>query len=83
MCGIVALKRPLSDAISLIVRGSCFEGIIMSRLSLVGRYLRSLFVTFGAARAVSVAVAARRQPSAQALKLLGIDPDQFRTIRLN
>lgn len=55
----------------------------MSRLSLVGRYLWSLFATYGAARAVSLAVAARRQPSAQALKRLGIDPDQFRTIRFN
>jgi hypothetical protein len=55
----------------------------MSRLSLVGRYLRSIAAAFGAARAVSIAVAARRQPSAQALRLLGIDPDQFRTIRFN
>ena len=55
----------------------------MSRLSLVGRYLRSLFVTFGAARAVSAAVEAGHQPSARALKILGIDPDQFRTIRFN
>jgi hypothetical protein len=55
----------------------------MSRLVLTGRYLRSLAVAFGAARAVSAAVAAHRQPSAQALRILGIDPDQFRTIRLN
>ena len=52
----------------------------MSRLVLAGRYLRSLAAAFGAARAVS-AVAAHQQPSAQALKILGIDPDQFRTIR--
>jgi hypothetical protein len=50
---------------------------------LIGRYLRSMFVAFGAAQAVSAAVAARRQPSARALQLLGIDPDQFRTIRFN
>ena len=55
----------------------------MSRLILTGRYLRSLAVAFGAARTVSAAVAAHRQPSAQALKSLGIDPDQFRTIRFN
>ena len=55
----------------------------MSRLVLTGRHLRSLVVAFGAARAVSAAVAAHRQPSAQALRILGIDPDQFRTIRLN
>jgi hypothetical protein len=53
----------------------------MSRLVLIVRHLRSLFAAFGAAQAVSAAVAARRQPSLQALKLLGIDPDQFRTIR--
>jgi hypothetical protein len=53
----------------------------MSRLVLAGRYLRSLAAAFGAARAVSAAVAAHQQPSAQALKILGIDPDQFRTIR--
>ena len=55
----------------------------MSRLVLAGRYLRSLVVVFAAARAVSAAVAAHQQPSAQALKILGIDPDQFRTIRVN
>ncbi len=55
----------------------------MSRLSLIGRYVRSLAAAFGAARAVSAAVAAHRQPSAQALKILGSDPDQFRTIRFN
>lgn len=55
----------------------------MSGFVLIGRYLRSLFVSFGAAQAVSAAVAARRQPSAHALKLLGIDPAQFRTIRFN
>jgi uncharacterized protein YpuA (DUF1002 family) len=53
----------------------------MSRLVLAGRYLRSLASAFGAAQAVSAAVSAQRQPSAQALKTLGIDPDQFRTIR--
>ena len=58
-----------------------YEGTIMSRLVLTGRYLRSLAAAFGAARAVSAAVAAHRQPSAQALRTLGIDPDQFRTIR--
>jgi hypothetical protein len=55
----------------------------MSRLVLTGRYLRSLVAAFGAARAVSAAVAAHRHPSAQALKILGIDPHQFRTIRFN
>jgi len=55
----------------------------MSRLILIGRYLRSLAATFSAAQAVSAAVEAQRQPSARALKILGIDPDQFRTIRFN
>ena len=68
---------PISAASGEVVR----EGTIMSRLVLTGRYLRSLAVAFGAARAVSVAVEAGRQPSSQALKALGIDPDQFRTIR--
>ncbi|HKP22483.1 MAG TPA: hypothetical protein VJV39_01355 [Dongiaceae bacterium] len=53
----------------------------MSRLVLIGRGLRSIAVAFGAARQVSAAVEAQRQPSARALKILGIDPDQFRTIR--
>jgi hypothetical protein len=53
----------------------------MSRLSLMGRYLRSVAAAFSAAQAVSAAVEAQRQPSARALELLGIDPDQFRTIR--
>jgi hypothetical protein len=55
----------------------------MSRFVLIGRYLRSLFVTFGAAQAVSAAVAARRQPSEAALRMLGIDPATFRTIHFN
>ena len=55
----------------------------MSRLILIGRHLRSLAAAFGAARAVSAAVAAHRQPSAQSLEVLGIDPEQFRTIRLH
>ena len=53
----------------------------MSRLSLIGRYLRSVAAIIGAARAVSAAVEAQRHPSARALEVLGIDPDQFRTIR--
>jgi hypothetical protein len=53
----------------------------MSRFSSIGRRLRSLAAAFGAARAVSAAVAAHRQPSATALEILGIDPEQFRTIR--
>jgi len=53
----------------------------MSRLSLIGRRLRSIAVAFGAAQQVSAAVEAQRQPSAQALELLGIDPAQFRAIR--
>ena len=53
----------------------------MSRLVLIGRSLRSLMAAFDAARLVSAAVAARSQPSVEALEMLGIDPDQFRTIR--
>ena len=53
----------------------------MSRLSLIGRYLRSVAAVIGAAQQVSAAVEAQRQPSDQALEILGIDPDQFRTIR--
>lgn len=53
----------------------------MSRFVLIGRYLRSLTAAFGAARTVSAAVASQRQPSATALRILGIDPEQFRTIR--
>jgi hypothetical protein len=53
----------------------------MSRFVLIGRYLRSLVAAFGAAQAVSAAVASCRQPSAASLKILGIDPEQFRTIR--
>ncbi|WP_162917622.1 hypothetical protein [Dongia deserti] len=53
----------------------------MSRLVLIGRYLRSFVDAFSAARAVAAAVEAHRQPSAAALKILGIDPEQFRTIR--
>jgi hypothetical protein len=53
----------------------------MFRLSLIGRYLRSVAAAFNAAQAVSAAVEAQRQPSAGALRILGIDPDQFRTIR--
>lgn len=67
---------PISAVSGEVVR----EGI-MSRLILIGRYLRSLAATFSAAQAVSAAVEAQRQPSARALKILGIDPDQFRTIR--
>ncbi len=53
----------------------------MSRFVLIGSYLRSTLAAIGAARAVAVAVAARRMPSASALKTLGIDPEVFRTIR--
>ena len=53
----------------------------MSRLSLIGRRLRSMAAVFAAAQQVSAAVEAQRQPSDQALEILGIDPDQFRTIR--
>jgi hypothetical protein len=53
----------------------------MSRLVLIGRYLRSIIEAADAARVVSAAVAAGRSPSAAALKTLGIDPEQFRTIR--
>jgi hypothetical protein len=53
----------------------------MSRFVLIGRYVRSLAAAVSAAKAVSAAVASHRQPSAAALKVLGIDPDQFRTIR--
>jgi hypothetical protein len=53
----------------------------MSRFFLIGRRLRSLAAAFGAAQAVSAAVAAHRQPSATALEILGIDPGQFRAIR--
>jgi hypothetical protein len=41
----------------------------------------SFATAFSAAQAVSAAVEARRQPSATALEILGIDPGQFRTIR--
>ena len=53
----------------------------MSRLVLIGRHLRSIAVAFSAAEQVSAAVEAQRQPSAHALEILAIDPDQFRTIR--
>lgn len=53
----------------------------MSRLVLIGRFVRSFAVAAAAANAVSAAVAAHRDPSAAALKTLGIDPEQFRTIR--
>ena len=53
----------------------------MSRLVLIGRRLRSIAVVLGAATRVSAAVEVQRQPSDQALEILGIDPDQFRTIR--
>lgn len=53
----------------------------MSRLVLIGRYLRSLAAAFSAATAVSAAVAAQRQPSEAALRVLGIEPARFRTIR--
>jgi hypothetical protein len=54
----------------------------MSRLVLIGRYLRSFAEVFSAAQTVSAAIEANRQPSAAALKILGINPEQFRTIRL-
>lgn len=53
----------------------------MSRFVLIGRTLRSLAEAFSAAQAVSAAVESQRQPSAAALRILGIDPEQFRTIR--
>jgi len=53
----------------------------MLRFVLIGRYLRSLATAFSAAQAVSAAVASHRQPSDRALRILGIDPEQFRTIR--
>ena len=53
----------------------------MSRLFLIGCRLRSIAVAFSAAQQVAAAVEAQRQPSDQALEILGIDPDQFRTIR--
>ena len=53
----------------------------MSRLVLIGRRLWSIAVVLGAATQVSAAVEAQRHPSARALEVLGIDPDQFRTIR--
>lgn len=53
----------------------------MSRLVLIGRHLRSFVEAAAAACAVSAAVAAHRSPSAAALETLGIDPEQFRTIR--
>ena len=53
----------------------------MSRLSLIGRQLRSMATVLRAAQQASAAVEAQRQPSDQALEIIGIDPDQFRTIR--
>jgi len=53
----------------------------MSRLVLISRRLRSMAAVLSAAQQVSAAVEAQRQPSDQALETLGIDPDQFRTIR--
>lgn len=53
----------------------------MSRLVLIGRQLRSMAAVLNAVRQVSAAVEAQHQPSDQALEILGIDPDQFRTIR--
>jgi hypothetical protein len=53
----------------------------MSRFILIGRHVRSWAVAFGAAQAVSAAVEGRRRPSAASLEILGIDPEQFRTIR--
>jgi hypothetical protein len=55
----------------------------MSRLVLIGRYLRSLAAAFSAATTVSAAIAAHRQPSEAALKILGIEPERFRAIRFN
>ena len=55
----------------------------MSRLVLAGRYLRSLVVVFAAARAVSAAVAAHQQPSAQAWPTYGDGVTPLRTIRFN
>ena len=53
----------------------------MSRLVLIGRYVRSFLEVFSAAQAVTVAIQAHRRPSGAALKVLGISPEQFRTIR--
>jgi hypothetical protein len=55
----------------------------MSRLTLIGRRVRSLAAVWSAALAVSAAVESQRQPDDAALEILGIDPDQFRTIRFN
>jgi hypothetical protein len=53
----------------------------MSRLVLIGRFLRSFVEVFSAAQTVTVAIQANRRPSAAALKVLGINPAQFRAIR--
>jgi hypothetical protein len=63
-------------------QGSCFTRVLaMSRLVLIGRYVRSFLEVFSAAQAVTVAIQAKRRPSNAALKVLGISPEQFRTIR--
>lgn len=53
----------------------------MSRITLMGRQVRSIAAVLSAAQAAAAAVESQRQPSADALRTLGIDPEQFRTIR--
>jgi hypothetical protein len=53
----------------------------MSRFVLIGRNLWSFIEALGAAQAVAAAVESQRPPSDAALRVIGIDPEQFRTIR--
>jgi hypothetical protein len=79
----VALLRCDPVTISALSGDIVELGLIMIRAIPVRfiELVRSFATTFSAAQAVSAAVEAHRQPSAASLKILGIDPEQFRTIR--